>query len=211
MIIFVSWEAFGEVALNLSPEAFNEYLNSLILKGDDEACLKIFDAIKPFVIKHGNQILRSFDITSGDMEDHMQDMYIELLKCIKRFEPARNVKFTFYVTGCIRNYFYNYAHKEKHKIKNEISLFKPMKDEEDIVLGDILEDERANVLEDIIGVETREMLAFGLRQLDEREKRIIYLYYVKRCTLLHIAEELGMNYCRVRYIHIKILQKLKNF
>jgi hypothetical protein len=57
--------------MNMSGEEFNKYLNSLILAAKTEgsnsiqAYEKIFQAIKPFIYKHGKQVLGQYNLNGA--------------------------------------------------------------------------------------------------------------------------------------------------
>ena len=56
--------------------------------------------------------------------------------------------------------------------------------------------------------ENRELLASGLRSLDERERRIIHLRFVEGLTQSQIAVEIGISQMHVSRLIRRALEKL---
>jgi RNA polymerase sigma factor FliA len=59
-------------------------------------------------------------------------------------------------------------------------------------------------------VEVKEQLKIALKELSDREKLILSLYYIEDLTLKEMKEVLGVSEARISQIHTTALRKLKN-
>jgi RNA polymerase primary sigma factor len=96
-----------------------------------------------------------------------------------------------------------------------ISLETPVGDDQDTMLGDFVEDQNAQVLEDAgARAVLRDQVAEVLSSLSPRERRVLDLRYGlesgKQHTLDEIGNELGVTRERIRQIETKALRKLRH-
>ena len=102
------------------------------------------------------------------------------------------------------------------KIAREpISLETPVGDDQDTMLGDFVEDQNAQVLEEAgARAVLREQVAAVLSSLSPRERRVLDLRYGlesgRQHTLDEIGNELGVTRERIRQIETKALRKLRH-
>lgn len=86
------------------------------------------------------------------------------------------------------------------------SLDRPVGDDDsDTTLGDLLTTQD----QDLDAAEARLMLAPLIRDLDEREQRIIHLRFFKGCTQQEIASEIGVTQMHVSRLLTRILEHLR--
>jgi RNA polymerase sigma factor (sigma-70 family) len=217
--------------MNMSGKEFNKYLNSLILAAKTEgstsiqAYEKIFEAIKPFIYKHGRQVLSQYNLngSSGngidnkyEWEEHFQNLYIEMYECINRFELNKETKFTYYVTVCIRNYFHNYAQKQLKILTKEQSIDKSISSSEknmedmDSILLDTFASNEEGPEERCVNAERSRKIAAALMKLNDEQKRFIYYYYSEKMHLTKIANLFDQKYHTIRYLRNRTLQELRN-
>ncbi len=76
---------------------------------------------------------------------------------------------------------------------------------------DLSEDSKAISPEkEIENDEAKEMLKDALNILNEREKKLVFLYYYEELTLKEISKVLEVSESRISQLHSKVLLKLKN-
>jgi RNA polymerase primary sigma factor len=96
-----------------------------------------------------------------------------------------------------------------------ISLETPVGDDQDTMLGDFVEDQNAQVLEDMgARAVLKDQVAEVLSSLSPRERRVLDLRYGledgKQRTLDEIGNDLGVTRERIRQIETKALRKLRH-
>ncbi len=87
-----------------------------------------------------------------------------------------------------------------------VSLTKSIGDDmtlEDVISGD------SEVVEEYEDAEMKEQLIEVLKQLPERERLVITLYYYEELTFKEIGKSLGISESRVSQIHSEVLGKVK--
>ncbi len=63
----------------------------------------------------------------------------------------------------------------------------------------------------VLAKESLEELANALGQLEERERKLIILYYYDGLSLKEIAQKLDLSYSMIKILHKRALDKLKNY
>jgi RNA polymerase sigma factor (sigma-70 family) len=214
--------------MDMKSEEFNKYLRELIYDNNYE---KIFEAVKPFVYKHGREILGKYNLSNSwgngldiknEWQEHMQNLYIEIYKCVNKFDPDKNTKFTFYAIVCIRNYFYNYSQKQSKIHTKEKSMESTINSvnsvnsnsnnsnaKMDKLLIDTFASDEEGPEEKCVNAERNNILASALKKLNNKQKRFIYYYYSERMPMTEIAELFGQTYASVRYLRDKTLEELR--
>lgn len=87
------------------------------------------------------------------------------------------------------------------------SLDHPVRDEGDVTVGDLLAiDDEA----DRQALEARVMLQPVMRQLSERDRRILHLRFAEDCTQQQIGEELGVTQMQVSRLLNRILGQMRD-
>lgn len=82
-------------------------------------------------------------------------------------------------------------------------------DDGDIQREDVVDDERLSALDMIERSEERDMVVDALKQLPERERTLLSLYYYEGLTLKEIGIVLGVTESRVSQLHGKALSLLR--
>ncbi|TAK32260.1 MAG: FliA/WhiG family RNA polymerase sigma factor [Chloroflexota bacterium] len=93
-----------------------------------------------------------------------------------------------------------------------MSLETPLAGVEDgaVVVADILEDSSSpNPEESAVVVETRQALRLALRELPERDRQVLALYYYEELTLREISAVLGISQARVHQLHARAILRLR--
>ena len=87
-----------------------------------------------------------------------------------------------------------------------VSLTKSIGD--DMTLEDVISSD-SEVIEQYEDIELKEQLIETLKQLPERERMVITLYYYEEITFKEIGKSLGISESRVSQIHSEVIIKLK--
>jgi len=87
-----------------------------------------------------------------------------------------------------------------------VSLTKSIGD--DMTLEDVISSD-SEVVEQFEDEELKEQLVKTLKQLPERERIVITLYYYEELTFKEIGKELGISESRVSQIHSEVIDKVK--
>ena len=82
-------------------------------------------------------------------------------------------------------------------------------DDGDVSIEATLADDRENAEDRLINESEREVLIEALKELPERERQMLSLYYYEGLTLKEIGEVLGVSESRVSQIHGKALSLLR--
>lgn len=91
-----------------------------------------------------------------------------------------------------------------------VSLHQRVRSDVESTLGDLLADEGAPSIEDVLAREQEiEELKRAIAQLREQERTVLALSYFEELKLQQIAEVLGLSVCRISQIRTAALQKLR--
>jgi RNA polymerase primary sigma factor len=107
------------------------------------------------------------------------------------------------------------VHKVLQIVKEPLSLEKPIGDEEDSHLGDLIEDKNAiQPIDAMIQSNLRETTTRVLASLTPREERIVRMRFGLGMNSDHTLEEVGQQFSvtreRIRQIEAKAIRKLKH-
>lgn len=141
-----------------------------------------------------NEIYRKFS-TIPDKQELVSIGLIGLIKSVDTFDISKGYQFSGYAIKCIDNEILMSIRKES-KNKNNDSLDKIIssKDDMEVKLEDVLVDENSNITFDY---EEKEMILTILKTIDdlnERNKKIVILYYGLYENERHTQEELSKIY-----------------
>ena len=159
----------------LSPEEEREYLEKY-MKGDEEARNILIERNLRLVA----HICKKYNIPNLEVDDLISIGTIGLIKGIKTFSLEKNVRLATYASRCIENEILMYLRSTK-KLGAEVYLNEPIgkdKDDNEISLIDILENDEKNI-EDEIDFKLRIKQIYGKIKavLKEREQIIIELRF----------------------------------
>jgi RNA polymerase sigma factor for flagellar operon FliA len=79
---------------------------------------------------------------------------------------------------------------------------------EDMTLEDVISGD-SEVIERYEDIELKEQLVEALKQLPERERTIVTLYYYEDLTFKEIGKALGISESRVSQIHSEVVERMK--
>ena len=156
-----------------------------------------------------------------DDRDYFQFGVEGLSEAIDRFDPDYGTKFETYAIQRIRGKIIDELRKLQIKpravqteknpqmVYSNVSLTSPVDDEDGYMLYEILPDD--GEIPDKIAEknEAKEFLVEAIKQLDERDRLIISLYYYENLNYKEIAKLLKITVSRVSQVHTRIIEMLK--
>ncbi|WHH60412.1 sigma-70 family RNA polymerase sigma factor [Petroclostridium sp. X23] len=142
-----------------------------------------------------------------ESEDLLQESYIALVKAVKHYNPARNIKFISYYTTALKRHLWRYV---KVTRLNADSLDEDLPDRDNLTLVDTLEDESLMAHEEAAALEElKEAIEEALEKLPSREEQIIRNYYYAGDATRDIAEAFKISTERVHQIRRAGLSRLR--
>lgn len=194
----------------LSQNEEKEYLEKYI-HGDQEARNVLIERNLRLVA----HICKKYSIPNLEMDDLISIGTIGLIKGINTFDIEKNVKLATYASRCIENEILMYLRSTK-KLGAEVYLNEPIgkdKDDNEISLIDILENDEKNIEEEIdFKLKMRQIYEKIRSVLKQREKIIIELRFglggKKPKTQNEVAQILGISRSYVSRIETKAIKKL---
>ena len=154
-----------------------------------------------------------------DEKDYFQFGIEGLSEAIDRFDPDYGTKFETYAIQRIRGKIIDELRKLQIKPRsnnneNEItyrnvSLNKSFDNEEGYMLYEVIPDDTEQPDEVVDKIEEKEILVESIKNLNERDRLIISLYYYENLNYKEIADVLSITVSRVSQIHSKIMKELK--
>ena len=159
-------------------------------------------------------VAKKYSSTNIDQDDLISIGTIGLIKGINSFNMDKNIRLATYVARCIENEILMFLRTSK-KIKSEVYLNEPIgkdKDDNEITLIDILENNEKNI-EDEIDLKMRISNLYKKMKdvLTSREKNILELRFgldgKKPKTQNEIADMMGISRSYVSRIETKAIRK----
>ncbi len=158
-----------------------------------------------------------------DERDFFQFGIEGLSEAVDRFDPDYGTKFETYAIQRIKGKIIDELRKIQSKLKlNEeenkashypqnVSINNQIEDEDGgYQLSEVIADEQNTQLDEVENNEMKELLVKALKQLNERDRLIISLYYYENLSYQEIAELMKITVSRVSQIHTKIINNLKS-
>lgn len=171
-----------------------------------------------YVIHHSRFAIN----TILDERDYFQYGIEGLNEAIDRFDPDYGTKFETYAIQRIRGKIIDELRKLQKKYKNDanetsiesfytnVSLNKSPEDEDGYTLGEIIPNDSESVSDTVEKSEMKEFLMSAIKELNERDRLILSLYYFENLNYKEIAELLKITISRVSQIHTRIVKDLKS-
>ena len=194
------------------------------LKGEEErlmierACTGDRKA-KDKLIEHNLRLVvyvakRYDNTTNCSLEDLISIGTIGLVKAIHTFKSDKNIKLATYASRCIENEILMFLRKN-NKICYEISLDEPLNidyDGNELLLSDILQDSDEGIEDEINLQEEIARLNEVIKELNPREKEILYLRYglggEEELTQKEAADKLNISQSYISRLEKKIIKNL---
>ena len=170
-----------------------------------------------YVIHHSKFAINSI----LDERDYFQYGIEGLNEAIDRFDPDYGTKFETYAIQRIRGKIIDELRKlqSKHKegtdssiesFYSNVSLNKSPEDEDGYMLGEVIANDEESVAVTVEKTEMKEFLMTAIKDLPERDRLLLSLYYFENLNYKEIAELMKITVSRVSQVHSKILKELKS-
>ena len=194
----------------LSAEEENEYLEKY-MNGDEDARNILIERNLRLVA----HICKKYNIPNVDNDDLISIGTIGLIKGINTYKTDKGVRLATYASRCIENEILKHLRSIK-KLGAEVYLNEPIgkdKDDNEISLIDVLENEDRNVEDEIdLKIKIKELYEKIKNVLKEREQLIIELRFGLRGrkpkTQNEVADMMGISRSYVSRIEKKAIGKL---
>ena len=207
----------------------NEQLASIIQQDGESSDLLpvLWNRVKKlcfmFCDRFYNKYADSFTACGCDLTDCRQESYFAFIKAVKAYKPEKDFKLSAYLNTWIKQQMrellgiHNAERINRKPLDNAASLDAalPGSDEDkELSLHDVIEDNTAqeafeSLLDDIADEHARKIIEAALNKLEERERKIIVLYFFKGSSLVNIGQELNTSTERARQLKAKAIKKLR--
>ncbi len=155
-----------------------------------------------------------------DRRDFFQFGIEGLSEAIDRFDPDYGTKFETYAIQRIRGKIYDEIRKYTHRyeltcedgstsIGTTISLNNTFIEDEGMQVYEMISDESEIPNEILENNEIKEKLIKLIKELNDRDRTLLSLYYYEELNYQEIAKVLNITVSRVSQLHTKILKTLK--
>lgn len=156
-----------------------------------------------------------------DDRDYFQFGVEGLSEAIDRFDPDYGTKFETYAIQRIRGKIIDElrklqikprpvtVEKQNRVMYSNVSLNHPVDDEDGYMLYEILPDDNEIPIDTAEKNEAKDFLINAIKELDERDRLIITLYYYENLNYKEIAKVLNITVSRVSQVHSRIMDMLK--
>lgn len=155
-------------------------------------------------------------------KDYFQFGVEGLSEAIDRFDPDFGTKFETYAIQRIRGKIIdelrklqikprtNYQNQDPNKVVyRNVSIDQPYDSEDGFTLSDIIPSEYDLPDDEYHALEKKELLVNAIKDLNERDRLIISLYYYEHMNYKEISKILNITVSRVSQLHSKIMKELK--
>ena len=157
-----------------------------------------------------------------DDRDYFQFGIEGLNEAVDRFDPEYGTKFETYAIQRIRGKIIDELRKAQIKprilVKDDpnqihysnVSINQPVSSEDGSMLYEILPANNESPEEETEKDEAKQLLVEAIKNLNERDRMVITLYYFEHLSYKEIAELLDISVSRISQIHSKIIENLKS-
>lgn len=161
-------------------------------------------------------IARKFENSGTGVEDLISIGTIGLIKAVKTFCPARNIKLATYASRCIENEILMHLRKT-NILRSEISIDEPLNvdwDGNELLLSDILGSDPDLVNRGIEVEDEKNLLLRTVEGLAPREKQIMEMRFglggKKEHTQKEVADAMGISQSYISRLEKRIIERLKH-
>ncbi len=174
--------------------------------------------VKSVVVRYGVPFRKGDTILTED--DLEQIAMVGLLEAIDRFDPSRGFKFETYASSRIQGAIQDELrkidwmprssrkqHRERMKINDGGEVYG---NNNHHFIDELLVDESSDFSKDLSHEELKNALINIIRDLDERDRLVISLYYYEELTMKEIGAILSLSESRVSQIHAEVLRKIRS-
>lgn len=167
--------------------------------GNSNAVEEIIEKLYPLVIA---SIKRNYN-KENEYDDLIQMGYLKILESIYEYDLNSSVYFLGFVKMNLR-----FLYLDCHKIRRHNSLNEIVGEDSD-ELVDLIVDDGIDVLNEVIGQFDYECVTKGLKNLPNRQKQVILMYYYYEMGIKDISASLNISYRTVVNTKTKALLNLR--
>ena len=160
-------------------------------------------------------IARRFENTGINIEDLISIGTIGLIKAVRTYKPAKNIKLATYASRCIENEILMHLRKNANR-RGEVSLDEPLNtdwDGNELLLSDVLGTDSDSIEKPIEDDVDRDLLFTAITHLSERERTIITMRFGldgrRERTQKEVADLLGISQSYISRLEKRIIDRLK--
>ena len=177
--------------------------------------MKLSDEQQQLVLENRNlvhYIVLNMGITQKvqDYEDLVSIGTIGLIKAAISFDISKEIKFATYASRCIKNEILMYFRKI-NRYANDISLEEPIAEDfdgNDLTLSNVIEDPKANFLEEILDKEQVSRILSIIINLPTKESIIIF-YRMGGLGQKKIADEFNLSQSYISRIETRAINRIR--
>ncbi len=180
-----------------------EEINMLLKESREKDRLsreRLLKSLEPLIISS----IRKYYNRPSEYEDLLQEGRVLVLECLDSYDESKRTHFLGYVKHML---MYHYLDKNKNKVCLSLNEKIGVDGEEELV--DLLESNNEDVLDRIIRFEVGRDVKDSILKLTDKQRKIIFDFYIKGKKIDKIAEELNISYRTVVNIKNTALKKLK--
>jgi len=155
-----------------------------------------------------------------DDRDYFQFGIEGLSEAIDRFDPDYGTKFETYAIQRIRGKIIDELRKiqikprssttgENDVVYTNVSLNNSFDEEDSYMLYEVIPNDTEQPDETMFKNEAKELLIVAMKELNERDRLVLTLYYYENLNYKEIAQVLNITVSRISQIHSKIIHDLK--
>ena len=182
-----------------------------LAQGDEQAASTLIEHNLRLVV----YIARRFENTGINIEDLISIGTIGLIKAVRTYKPAKNIKLATYASRCIENEILMHLRKTASQ-KSEVPFDEPLSTDwngNELLLSDVLGTESDLVQRPIEEDADRQLLADALEKLSDREREIIVLRFGlggrREHTQKEAADRMGISQSYISRLEKRIISRLK--
>lgn len=169
-------------------------------EGEEEAISVILEKLYPLII---SSIRRNYN-REAEYDDLIQMGYLKILESIYEYDLSSSVYFLGFVKMNLR-----FMYLDCHKRRIHTSLNEPCKDQEDgFELLDLILDPE-DTLEEVLSKMESEYITNRLKNLPNRQKQVILMYYYYEMGIKEISDSLNISYRTVVNTKTRALLNLR--
>ncbi len=160
-------------------------------------------------------ISKKFETPSCSSEDLISIGAIGLIKAVRSFDPAKNIKLATYASRCIENEILMYLRKASQQ-RSEISIDEPLNtdwDGNELLLSDIIGSDEESITEKLSRDCEQRSLMEEIAKLSPRERQIMELRFGlkdgKELTQKEVADKIGISQSYISRLEKKIIKNIR--
>lgn len=168
--------------------------------GDKEAKEKIIKRLQPLIISS----IKRYYYNKNEFEDLIQEGNLKILESIILYDEDKKIYFLGYIKTMLK-----YMYLDKHKGRSHSSLNEKIGGGDKEIIDLLISDDE-DILEDMVVKEDIKNLGDKLKNLTDRQRDVVVLFYIEKMSIGEIGEKLGVSYRTVVNTKTVAINKLKD-